>query len=129
MREVRCPVQRIHVPAKLPVEPLPSSLFAEDAVFGESLAQPRSDQLLNRAVGHGHQVHIAFVFGLHARGKELAQARTGLARNFRCARNHHRKLRIGLLHSAAQWPASCDGGAGSEILGVFLRPASLMVLI
>jgi hypothetical protein len=88
--EVGRPVQRVHVPAELAFHPLARALFAVDSVLGKRLAQPAADQLLHRAVGHGHQVYVALVLGLHALGKVLAQPRARLARNLGGLRNKTR---------------------------------------
>ncbi len=85
--EVGGAVQRVDVPAELAFHPLPRSLFAVDAVLGKRFTEPRANEPFHGAVGHGDQVHVALVLGLHALGKKLPQARTGLARNGRSLGN------------------------------------------
>ena len=66
MREIRCAVQRIHVPAIFDVDPLPHSLLAIDSVVWKRRAQPLRDQLFRCAIRLSHQIDIAFVFGRDA---------------------------------------------------------------
>ena len=56
---------------------------------GKDLAQALADQLFRCAVGHRHQVHIALVLGFDSLGKELAQTRSGLARDLGSFGNPH----------------------------------------
>ncbi len=83
-------VQRVDIPAVFAFQPLARALFAIDAVLGKSLAEPAADELFDRAVGHCHQVHVALVFGLDARGEELAQPRASLAGDGRSLGNPHK---------------------------------------
>ena len=83
MGKVGAAVQRVNIPAKLSVHPLPRPLLAIDAVAGKSLAQPLLDQLFGRPVGYRNQIYVAFVLGFDARSKELAQPRAGFLGNGR----------------------------------------------
>ena len=101
MGKVGGAVQRVHVPAELALQPLARALFAVDSVIRKGLAQPGADQLFRRAVGHRDQVHVALVLGLNALGKELAQARSGLARDLCGLGNPNEILRNRRLCRAA----------------------------
>src|SRR5215831_16117216 len=83
MRKVRRTIQRIDIPADLPLHPLARAFLAVHPVLGKHLSQPRPDQPLYGPVRYRHQVHIALVFGRHALSKELAQTRPCLPRNLR----------------------------------------------
>ena len=87
MGEVGGAVQRIHVPAELPFQPVPRTLFAIDAMFGEDLAESLADQLLGSTIGHGDQIHIALIFGFDTLNEELFQLCPCFARNGRSLRN------------------------------------------
>ncbi len=115
VRKVGGSVERVHVPAILASEPLARAFFAEDAVLGKSLAQPAADQLLHGAVGHRHQVHIAFVLSFDALNKVLAQPRPGLARNLRRLGNKclDCRLRHARHRAASPDPASAGPGASA----------------
>ncbi len=98
MGEVGGPVQRVHVPAKLALQPLARALFAVDSMLRKGLGQPLANQLFRCPVGHRHQVHVALVLGLHALRKKLAQPRASLAGNRRGLGNPD-KLRLQPLRS------------------------------
>ena len=111
--EVGGSVQRVHVPAELALHPFARALFAVDSVLGEGLAQAVADEFFHRAVGYGHQVHVALVLGLHALSEVLAQTRARLARNLGGLGNVNK---IGCDHSlrrAAHSPASFGPGAST----------------
>ena len=44
VRKICCSIQRIDIPAKLPVQSLPCSLFSVDSVQREGLGQARADR-------------------------------------------------------------------------------------
>ncbi len=99
MGEVGGAVERIDIPAKLPLHAFASSLFAVDAVVGPCLADTRADEFLNGAVGHGDEVDIALVLRFHAGGQKFAQASTSLTRDLLGARNPDEIRGCGAAHS------------------------------
>ena len=65
MREIRRPVQRIHIPPKLRIQPLARPLFPIDPVTGKLRPDPRHNQRLARAIRLRHNIHIALVLRRH----------------------------------------------------------------
>ena len=105
------------------LQPVARALFAVDAVFGKRLGQPRADQLLHGAVGHRHQVHVAFVLGGHALGEELPQARACFARNGRGGRNP------AAFHAAHGISGAAGAAGAAGAIGDRRLPASVMLRI
>ena len=101
--EVGGAVERIDIPAELPLHAFAGSLFAVDAVVGPGLGDARADELLNGPIGDGDQVDVALVLRLHAGGQKFAQARSGLARDLRGAGNPD-KLRGSRRVGCSQFP-------------------------
>ena len=85
MGEICRAVEWVNIPAVRALKPGASSLFAIDAMIGESLVQPAYDEFFRCAIGFGHQVHIAFVFRDDAALEVTTQEFAGLRSNIRCA--------------------------------------------
>jgi len=85
--EVGGAVEWIDVPAIFAFEAVARTFLAIDSVGGECFAEARADQFLGGAIGDGHQIHVALVFGFDALDEKLLETRAGFTRDRGSLRN------------------------------------------
>ena len=73
MSEIRCAIERVHVPAKFGVAVLDQAFFRGDGMSWKMFCKASNDGLFAALVGLGDKVNVAFVFDFRRAGEFFAK--------------------------------------------------------
>ena len=124
--EIGGAVKRIDIPPVCALQAGACSFFSIDAVIGKLFTEPADDEFFRCAIGFGHQVYIAFIFGGHAAIEVTPKKFPGFKYDAGCAGG---KTKVQLLRKVAQRALLSTKLLPLRAFPSSRRPHSLIVLI